>query len=794
MRGAPATRWTLALGLSLVGLLIAVLVASWSDTTTLIPQFAAVAAVAVLSGPAAGVAALVLTAAGSLLVVMDPVLEPTAVDVHDHARLAIFLAIGAAMVWFAHRYRRDRERTESRLTALALEARRFEAAQETSPEPFTILTAVRDADGAITDFTWTYANDAAGAALRHPAGDLTGRRLLEVLPGNRGAGLFGIYARVVETGEPWSEELWYDADGIRGWFHNTTVRLDDGVAVAFRDVTARRWAQERERLLADAGITLDTELGVEARMRALADLIAERVAGACEITFVAGGRAASVRAGADDAGGERLVLPMAARGHALGRITLWGLHPPADEALVRVLTARAALAVDNARLHEEAEAAGERTRLLSDAGYALSAAFDDPRPLDGFARALVPRLADWCCIELLAGTRLRVAAVVHRDPARAEAVRALCARAPDGVCGSAAVVRAGRGELRDRPSDAELVALAAGDEAHLARLRAHAPASAAVVPLVARGRVLGAMTLASQDAGRPMTPADLALAEELGRRAALALDNLRLHHDQRTIAATLQRALLPPDMPSPAGAQVAARYLPGGERLEVGGDFYDALPLGGDRWLLAAGDVCGKGAEAAALTAMARFTLRALARDADGPADLLTRLNEAVLHQIPGNTRFLTAVAAELSPCPEGLRVRLCCAAHPHPLVVRADGTTEWSGTDAGLVGLFAEFTASERMLVLAPGDALVLYTDGITEARTEDGMLGPEGLRRLVEPGLPAAELADRLVAGALATADAGRDDIAVVVVRAEAPPAALAGAAGAAGDAGADAPGSAR
>jgi serine phosphatase RsbU (regulator of sigma subunit)/PAS domain-containing protein len=762
----------MTLGLTAVSVAIAAAIAAASDVTTLIPQFAAVAAVAVLLGRAHGLLALALTLLGSLLFVMEPILELTTRSPGDGARLAVFAVVGGVAVALAERYRSQRAGTERRLTDLARDARRFKAAQEVSPDPFTILRAVRDDGGTITDFAWTYVNDAAAAALRHPPDALVGARLLETLPGNRGAGLFEAYAAVVRTGEPFSEELWYDADGIQGWFHSTAVRLDDGVAVAFRDVTARRWAQDRERLLADAGVTLDTELGVEARMRALADLVVDRMAAGCEITFVTGGMARAVVAGDPHAPGDRLVLPMAARGHALGRVTMTGLRPPADETLSRVLTARAALAVDNARLHEESEAAGERTRLLADAGFALTAAFDTPRPLDGFARSLVPRLADWACVELLHRGRLRTAAVAHVDRGRLDDLRARCTRASaaGGIHGSAAVVRSGRPELLERVAGDDPRAAAGDDGASPRRPGEAPPRSAMVVPLVARGRVLGALTLAMEDSGRVHTPADLELAEELGRRAALAVDNVRLHHDQRTIAATLQRALLPPEMPSPTGAALAARYLPAGEGIEVGGDFYDAMPLGGERWLLAAGDVCGKGAEAAALTAMARFTLRALAPQTDGPAALVSALNEAILRQAPGNTRFLTLVAAELAPCPEGLLVRVCCAGHPHPLVVRADGRTEWGGTDAGLVGLYDDLTTTERSLVLAPGDALVLYTDGVTEARGDAGMLGDEGLLALTEGGLTADELADRVVDGVMGAADAARrDDVAVVVVRAE-------------------------
>ena len=293
------------------------------------------------------------------------------------------------------------------------------------------------------------------------------------------------------------------------------------------------------------------------------------------------------------------------------------------------------------------------------------------------------------------------------------------------------------------------------------------------MPLVARGRRIGVLTLLSDTAfsDRPFDTGDLKLAEEIARRAALAIENARLYRVQRDIAGTLQRALLPEHLPSIPGARLGAAYTAFGEGVEAGGDFYDVADAGPAGSMVVVGDVCGKGPEAAALTALARYTLRALARRLTDPAELLMALNDEILHQDPGNTRFLTACVGLVATTPDGLRVRLASGGHPPALLARADGSVAPVGTHGGLVGILPVISPLTVELTLVEGDRLVLYTDGVTEARTPTGALGEKGLAVLVAelaghaPQSLATELSRRVSAF---EGGRPRDDVAIVVLEA--------------------------
>jgi serine phosphatase RsbU (regulator of sigma subunit)/anti-sigma regulatory factor (Ser/Thr protein kinase) len=283
-----------------------------------------------------------------------------------------------------------------------------------------------------------------------------------------------------------------------------------------------------------------------------------------------------------------------------------------------------------------------------------------------------------------------------------------------------------------------------------------------MVPLVARGRILGALSLISDSADRRFDEKDLAYAAQLAQRAALSVDNAQLHARTVATAQTLQAGLLPAALPDIPGVALAARYHPVGEDSEVGGDFYDVHALETGGWAVTVGDVCGKGAEAAALTALIRYTLRVVAED--GPAEALRRLNEAILHQRPDGT-FATLVHVQVTPAGEDLRLCVACAGHPAPVLRRSDGTLELIQGHGPLVGAFAGLTWPEERAVLRPGDALAIYTDGVLEAG--DRPLVAEELLRLLRGAPDGADgLADRLEAVALDAPRAGRDDVAVLVL----------------------------
>lgn len=284
--------------------------------------------------------------------------------------------------------------------------------------------------------------------------------------------------------------------------------------------------------------------------------------------------------------------------------------------------------------------------------------------------------------------------------------------------------------------------------------------SALVAPLRARDRDLGEVTVAA--AGRSYDAADQALVEEVARRAALALEHSRMYEERSTVASTLQRALLPPGLPAVPGIELATRYSPAGN--EVGGDFYDVVQIGPARWLLAVGDVCGKGIEAASLTAMVRYTLRAFAADAAGPADLLGRVNRALVPQLD-DERFCTLACAFLDVA-ETTTMTVSLGGHPNPLLVSACGAeVRTVGRPGGLLGALAEPDLFDDTVVLEPGDALVVFTDGCVG---EDPSRAERELAAVLaaEAGSGAGRLAEA-VEQAARTAVAHTDDLTILSCR---------------------------
>ena len=236
-----------------------------------------------------------------------------------------------------------------------------------------------------------------------------------------------------------------------------------------------------------------------------------------------------------------------------------------------------------------------------------------------------------------------------------------------------------------------------------------------------------------------------------------------------SLARTLQASLLPPHLPEIFGLEVAARYRPAEDGVEVVGDFYDLFDVGDDGWGVVIGDVCGKGPEAAALTAVARYTVRAAAMRERHPSRVLRLLNEAVLHHDAGE-RFCTAAYARVVPAGERVSLSLACGGHPLPLLLRADGSVEAAGRPGTLLGLLEEPDLVDVKVVLEPGDALVFFTDGAIEAKRRGVVLGEERLQAVVQScaGLRAEEIAGRVEDAILAFQDGTpQDDLALVVLR---------------------------
>jgi phosphoserine phosphatase RsbU/P len=237
----------------------------------------------------------------------------------------------------------------------------------------------------------------------------------------------------------------------------------------------------------------------------------------------------------------------------------------------------------------------------------------------------------------------------------------------------------------------------------------------------------------------------------------------------RELAQTLQSSLIPPDLPVVPGVDVAAVYRPAGDGAEVGGDFYDVFETPDESWAIVLGDVCGKGVDAARVTALARYTVRAAAMRTSSPCEVLTTLNEALLRQEAG--RFCTTVYLRLQPGGDAtVEMTLASGGHPLPLVASLDERIRTIGRTGHLLGVFDEVAIDDTTIELAPGASVVLYTDGVTEARSAGGFFGEERLTALVSScaGSGATETAHRIVDEVLSfQGGVASDDIAVVVVR---------------------------
>jgi serine phosphatase RsbU (regulator of sigma subunit) len=229
-----------------------------------------------------------------------------------------------------------------------------------------------------------------------------------------------------------------------------------------------------------------------------------------------------------------------------------------------------------------------------------------------------------------------------------------------------------------------------------------------------------------------------------------------------------------PHLPEIPGIEIGVEYLPVGEENEVGGDFYDLIEVCTDEdcWMAVIGDVCGKGAAAAAVTALTRYTIRAVAMREDAPAAILSALNEAMIRQLDGGDQFCTVACARLRPAASsGFELTVARGGHPAPLILRADGSVEAIDPPGKALGVFPDPELGDRTVRLETGDAAVFYTDGIIEARGPDGSFFGEGrLRNFLRScaGLEAPALAESLRDVVLEYGEGNpRDDLAVLVLR---------------------------
>lgn len=439
---------------------------------------------------------------------------------------------------------------------------------------------------------------------------------------------------------------------------------------------------------------------------------------------------------------------------------------------------------------EALDRSAHRLALLASVSEALTATLDPTEGVSRLATRLVPELADWCLVTLVEDPHaadwrrgLRDVGWSHRDPAMEDVLRDYAILRLRAMTDSSYLAQAIR-EMTPvlmASSATEAVAAVLEPGAARDRLRQLAPFSAAVVPLRARGRTVGVVSAFRDIFRTPFTADDVALLEDVGARAALALDNARLYESQRDVSEALQRSMLTAP-PHREGLQVATRYTPAGEAARIGGDWYDAF-LQGDGAsaspdvVVVVGDVVGHDVEAAAAMGQVRGLLRGIAvHSGDAPAAILSGL-DAVMQSLQLETTA-TAVVARFeqvsSPGAGSAEVllRWSHAGHPPALLVDAHGTvTRLVDADANdlLLGLDPAADRHEGAVSLESGATLVLYTDGLVERRDRDIEDGIEALEHLLAEMAPAASDLDQLcdsLLDAMASKEQ-EDDVALLVVR---------------------------
>jgi hypothetical protein len=405
--------------------------------------------------------------------------------------------------------------------------------------------------------------------------------------------------------------------------------------------------------------------------------------------------------------------------------------------------------------------------LLISATSRLDRSLDPARTLRSIAGTAVPGLADLCVIEVLDRQGAIASTVAAAsNPAVAAAVERMRAQSPRDA-------RAGDALARTLASNEPCVVSDIADESGPERLggsaeywrlmRACGYRAAAVFPMVARGRTHGAICFMHLARRGRYRPHQLAVLEDLTGRAAMAYDNARLYAERARVAGTLRRSLMPADLPAIPGIELASFFRPMGAGDEVGGDFFDVFRDERGCWLVV-GDVCGKGAEAAALTGFLRHTTMAYARESTSPASVLWEVNQAMLEQDFGG-RFATVLLAHLQPRETAVELRIATGGHPPALLARATGGVERVGDPGTLLGVFRDPAVTDCVTVLHAGDVLTLYTDGLSDAQAPRRTVTDAEMMQALARHPPSCsqDAIDALVV--LAELDEGaRDDIAIL------------------------------
>ena len=405
----------------------------------------------------------------------------------------------------------------------------------------------------------------------------------------------------------------------------------------------------------------------------------------------------------------------------------------------------------------------------------LDSSLDPEETARTIVSTAVPELAEICLIDFRRTDGWYGDSVVAgADPemaARLERIRREAPLDPAGEHPVAQVLRLNQPMIwRDLKAPEVIDKVAQGSE-HLRLMQEAGYNSAAVVPLVARGRTLGALSFLHAHGDLRYDPGDLEFLSELGERAALALDNARLYRDRDRIAKNLQRGLRPPQPPEVPGLDISVVFEAAGEGIEIGGDLYDVLPSEEGCWLLV-GDVAGKGSTAAGVSVAVRHSVRGLTREIDEPAEVLQRVNELLLSGESLND-FATVMLARLQREGSEWRIKLASAGHPPAVLARAAGAELLGG--GSVLGAWADANVAQHERELGPADTLALCTDGWLEAGPVASHQGPEAFAEMTQSlsGLELGELTERLRADAVGrSAGTLRDDLVVLATRPLAPP----------------------
>jgi len=597
-----------------------------------------------------------------------------------------------------------------------------------------------------------------------------------------------------------------DRDGRAGWYELSAQPADsDAAGPAFLCVAAVVDEAQRYDLyleiLAAAGDAFATQPHVEAALAALADLLVPEVVeafvvyrapdfaalvthyadpsraaagpnAAAAARVAASGQAESLRgrAALELGWNEAILVPVA------GRFEFWGVLQfanglgagatlgAAELRLAHELARRAAAAFDNAALIESSERAADDMRFLASVGETMIESLDLEVRLDRFVQAVVPRLADWATVNLLADDgSLETVAIAHADPALREIVERL--RGPyngneDADRGTPLALRTGRPQLLTGIDD-ELMHLHIRPES-FADVRALGSESAYIVPLAAHGRIYGTLSAMRGDSRHPFRESEMWLIEELARRAAVGIAHAKTFRHSANVADAFQQASLPAALPAVPGIRFSAYYEPGRREATVGGDWYDAFGIAGGRLVISIGDVSGSGLPAAVIMGSVRQVIRGAAQlDAD-PRVILDATDRALRSEYPDIvvTAFVAVIAADRA------RVTYASAGHPPPLLRTPRGKILELATVGLPLGLREQWDAPEASHALLPGSLLLFYTDGLIES-TRNLLVGQRSLQRaLRDPRVPAAPNVALAVFRAVLP-DGASDDVAILAAQ---------------------------